>query len=98
VVFNQDSFSFKKSLVVFNQDSSSLKKSLVVFKIIQILKDCLINWILMNFFFFYDFTLSLPPFSLPPLSLIASSFLSLSLSLSRSLFSLSLSLSLKKIK
>jgi len=26
VVFNQDSLSFKKSLVVFNQDSVSLKK------------------------------------------------------------------------
>jgi len=49
VVFNQDSLSFKKSLVVFNQDSSSLKKSLAVFKIIQISKDCLINWILMDF-------------------------------------------------
>jgi len=41
--------SFKKSLVVFNRDSSSFKKSLVVFKIIQILKDCLINRILMDF-------------------------------------------------
>jgi len=36
----------KKSFVVFNQDFSSLKKSLVVFKIIQILNDSLINWIL----------------------------------------------------
>ena len=26
MIFNQDSLSFKKSLVVFNQDSSSLKK------------------------------------------------------------------------
>jgi len=43
VVFNQDSLSFKKSLEVFNQDFSSFKKSLVLFKIIQILKDCLIN-------------------------------------------------------
>jgi len=49
VVFNQDSLSFKKSLVLFNQDSSSLKKSLAVFKIIQISKDCLINGILMDF-------------------------------------------------
>ena len=49
VIFNQDSLSFKKSHVIFNQDSSSLKKSFVVFKIIQISKDCLIKWILMDF-------------------------------------------------
>jgi len=54
VVFNQDSLSFQKCFEVFNQDFSSLKKSLMVLKIIQILKDCLINWILMDFVGFFS--------------------------------------------
>ena len=58
MVFNQDSLQLKKSLVVFIQDSSSLKNNLVVFKIIQISKDGLINWILMDFVRFSSAILS----------------------------------------
>jgi len=49
-----NSLSFQKCFEVFNQDFSSLKKSLMVLKIIQILKDCLINWILMDFVRFFS--------------------------------------------